>query len=133
MKFKIIGTGSSGNCFLINDDLMIDAGMSYSKIKDKVRNVKYVLLTHIHGDHFNASTIRKLVVEVDPMFICGDFLEDELLKIADNDKIITVEENKVYEIDSYKISPVSLYHDVKNFGYRIVTIQHPQSPKNRVF
>jgi len=120
MQFKIIGTGSSGNCFLVNDDLMIDAGLPYSKIKDYVKNVRFVLLTHIHGDHFNKSTIRKLIVEVNPMFICGDFLEDELLKIADNDKIITVEENKVYELNDYKISPVSLYHDVKNFGYRIM-------------
>ena len=120
MQFNIIGTGSSGNCFLINDDLMIDAGMPYSKIKDYVKNVKYVLLTHIHGDHYNPATIRKLIVDIDPIFICGDFLEDELLKIADNDKIIAVEENKVYELNNYKISPVSLYHDVKNFGYRIM-------------
>jgi len=120
MQFNILGTGSSGNCFLINDDLMIDSGMTYSKIKDKVQNVKYVLLTHIHGDHFNASTIRKLVVEVDPMFICGDWLHDDLLSIAYPENILVYDFEKVIDIGDYKISMVEAYHDVDNCGYRIM-------------
>jgi len=123
MQFNIIGTGSSGNCFLINDDLMIDAGMPYSKIKDKVQNVKYVLLTHIHGDHFNASTIRKLVVDVDPTFICGDWLHDDVLSIAYPESILVYKAGEVFDLGKYKISMVEAYHDVPNCGYRIMDNQ----------
>ena len=121
MKFSVIGSSSSGNCFLINDDLMIDAGMPYSKIKDKVQNVKYVLLTHIHGDHYNASTIRKLVVDIDPIFICGEWLRDDLMNVTDKSRMkIFNEFIKVFDLIDYKIAMVEAYHDVPNCGYRIM-------------
>lgn len=122
MQFEILGTGSSGNCFLINNVLMIDAGLPYSKIKEKVKNVKYVLLTHIHGDHFNKAAIRKLVVEIDPIFICGEWLYSELLNITNEDNIIIKKAGDiVYFADSdYKISMVEAYHDVPNCGWRIM-------------
>lgn len=122
MQLKILGTGSDGNCFLFNDDLMIDAGLPYSKIKDKVQNVKYVLLTHIHGDHFNKATIRKLVVDINPIFVCGDWLHDKLLNIANKDKIIAKKVGDVvyFANSDYKISMVEAYHDVSNCGWRIM-------------
>jgi len=120
MQLKILGTGSSGNCFLINDDLMIDAGLPYLKIKDKVKDIKYVLLTHIHGDHFNKSTIRKLVVEINPIFICGEWLHDELLNIVKPENILVYEFGRVFQILDYKIAMVEAYHDVLNCGWRIM-------------
>lgn len=124
MQFKIIGTGSDGNCFLINDDLMIDAGLPYSKIKNHIKNVKYVLLTHIHGDHFNASAIRKIVVDVEPIFICGEWLHKELLNIANPENILVCDFGKAIEILDYKIAMVEAYHDVPNCGYRIMQNGH---------
>lgn len=124
IQFRILGTGSSGNCFLINDDLVIDAGLPYSKIKDKVQNVKFVLLTHVHGDHFNKSTIRKLVAEINPIFICGDWIYDELESIAYPENISVYRFGKVFELHDYKISMVKAYHDVTNCGYRIMQNGH---------
>ena len=37
---NIIGTGSSGNCIVINDELVIDIGLSYSALKDVLDNPK---------------------------------------------------------------------------------------------
>ena len=124
MQFSILGTGSDGNCFLVNDDLMIDAGLPYSKIKDKVKNVKYVLLTHIHGDHFNKSTIRKMIVENENLiFICGEWLSEELFKIA-NPENVMVYNFDVLNILDYKIAMIEAYHDVENCGWRIMKGSH---------
>jgi phosphoribosyl 1,2-cyclic phosphodiesterase len=123
MQFKILGTGSSGNCFLINDDIMIDAGMPYSKIKDKVKDVKYVLLTHIHGDHFNTTTMRKLSVSINPTFLYGEWLEEHMLNF--NNKIAVGFDEAIDIIDGkYKIAMVQAYHDVPNCGYRIMQNGH---------
>ncbi|MCW8932189.1 MAG: MBL fold metallo-hydrolase [Gammaproteobacteria bacterium] len=124
MQFKILGTGSSGNCFLINDDLMIDAGLPYSKIKDKVKNVRYVLLTHIHGDHFNKSTIRKLAANHNVMFICGEWLFDELLNIVNSESILVYGFGIAFDAIGYDVAMVKAYHDVPNCGYRIMQDGH---------
>ena len=123
MQIRIIGTGSSGNSFLFNDDLIIDVGLSFKDMKNAIdlKKVKYVLLTHIHGDHLSLDALRKIVVRYDVKIICGKFLLQTLLKNGhDRDNIIVVSASKMYKIGQYKISPVIAYHDVDNFGYRII-------------
>lgn len=120
MQFKILGTGSSGNCFLLNNDLMIDAGLPYSKIKDEVQNVKYVLLTHIHGDHFSKATIRKLIANINPVFVCGEWIHEDVLSLAEPKKIIIPTFGLIELLGSYKIAMVKAYHDVPNCGWRIM-------------
>ena len=128
MNIRIIGTGSNGNCFIFDGNLMIDAGLPIKKIKEKidVSKITHVLLTHIHEDHLNKTTIRKLFVENrDINFVCGEFLIDTLHEIViPNKNIIEVTENIVYDFGEFKVSPFSLYHDVQNFGYRLVKGGH---------
>ena len=59
MKYEILQSGSKGNCLVIDNKIMIDCGLSYSKIKDKLKEVKLICLTHRHTDHFLKSTIKK--------------------------------------------------------------------------
>lgn len=125
MKFETIGSSSKGNCYLI-DYLMIDVGLPYKDIKDYIHSMNFVLLSHIHGDHFNKTTMRKIVVNHPHItIVCGAFLLDELLNMGVcKDRILVVEVGKVYELDGFKISPVKAYHDVDNFGYRIMQGNH---------
>jgi phosphoribosyl 1,2-cyclic phosphodiesterase len=120
-KFKIINTGSDGNCFTFGA-LMIDLGISYTKVKSSLEGISHILLTHIHGDHFKTTTIRKVFVNHENItFVCGEWLRENLLKIGvDEDRILVVEFGKVYDLEDYKISPVLAYHDVENCGYRIM-------------
>lgn len=46
----------------------------------------------------------------------GEFLSKHLEGIKNVD---VIEVGKVYDYGSFKISPIQLYHDVPNFGYRI--------------
>lgn len=101
---------------------MIDLGLPYSKTKEYLEDVTHILLTHIHGDHLNMTTARKIFVAHEKIkFICGQWLIEKLLKSGvDKSRIILLEFGKVYQLGNYKISPVMAYHDVENCGYRIL-------------
>ena len=49
MEYEILGSGSSGNAVIINKNIMVDCGLSFKKIEPYARDLKLVLLTHIHG------------------------------------------------------------------------------------
>lgn len=58
MRLNVVGTGSSGNCYILEDDgkyLILDAGVQTKRIINAVRyntlNVLGCLVTHEHGDH----------------------------------------------------------------------------------
>lgn len=125
MNYNIISTGSKGNAVMINDSILIDCGVSYRKLKDIVGGLKLVLLTHIHSDHLQTSTV-KLLANNKPLlrFVCGTWLVEPLLKAGVSpSNIDIVDIGKLYR---YKyagvdvgVSPVHLYHDVPNYGYRV--------------
>jgi len=120
MNINIIGSGSSGNCIIFDNKIMLDAGLSFNKIKDYIDGVEIVLLTHCHADHLNITTIRKLYINNENIkFCCGEFLKDKLIGIPEKN-IIIVEAGKLCRKGDLIFSPVNLYHDVPNFGYRII-------------
>jgi hypothetical protein len=120
--YNVISTGSNGNCIIYHDTIAVDMGVPYSNVKELKNQLQIVLLTHIHGDHFNLSTIKKLAFERPTLrFACGVFLAEKLIEIKNVD---ILEVGKVYDYGSFKISPIKLYHDVPNFGYRIFKGNH---------
>ena len=76
MKFYSLASGSNGNSFLIDNGkqtILIDVGISFNKIKEKldllgydILNVDYILITHAHVDHikslnsFSCSSVKFL-------------------------------------------------------------------------
>lgn len=63
MSYSVIGTGSSGNAVLINEHIMVDCGLSSKALLPYMAEVRLVLLTHCHGDHFKKKTVSKLADE----------------------------------------------------------------------
>lgn len=115
--YNVISSGSKGNCVIYHNSIAVDMGIPYSMIKEYQNSLQIVLLTHIHGDHFNTSTIKKLAFERPTLrFACGSFLTEKLEGIKNVD---VLEPGKIYDYGLFKISPIVLYHDVPNFGYRI--------------
>jgi len=58
MNLKVLGSGSSGNCYLLqNDDeaLVIEAGIPFLEVKKalefNVKKIVGVVVSHSHGDH----------------------------------------------------------------------------------
>lgn len=115
--YNVISTGSKGNAVIYLDTILIDCGVPYSKIEKYKSKLQIVLLTHKHTDHLNKSTIKRLSVERPTLrFGCAEFLKYQLEDIPNLD---IYEIGKIYNYGSFKISPIKLYHDVPNIGYRI--------------
>ncbi len=121
MKYKIIATGSTGNAIVIEENILIDCGVSFRKLKDYYKQLKIVLLTHIHADHFNKTTIKKLSQKRPTLrFGCCEWLVNGLVECGvDKANIDIFEIGKTYDYSEFKISPLYLYHDVSNCGYRL--------------
>ena len=118
---EIIDSGSGGNAVVLNEMVLIDCGVPFKSIQEYVPNLKLVLLTHIHGDHFKRSTIRRLANDR-PMlrFGCGRWLVEPLARCGVAlDKIDVLEDGKLYGYGICNVIPVPLSHDVPNQGYKI--------------
>ena len=49
MKYEILESSSAGNCTVINDRIAIEMGVPLKTIEPYAKNLKLILLTHIHG------------------------------------------------------------------------------------
>lgn len=47
MRYEIINSSSKGNCIIIEDFFMLDCGVSYSKIKKKLKDIKLIFISHV--------------------------------------------------------------------------------------
>lgn len=121
MNYKIINSGSDGNATVIEEFILIDCGVSFKKLKNYYINLKVVILTHIHQDHFNKKTIKRLSFERPNLkFICCEWLVDELLKCGvDKRNIYVIEIDKRYDLGAFQLEAINAYHDVPNCGYKI--------------
>ncbi len=121
MNYNIISSCSKGNATVIRDIILIDCGVSFKQLIKVYNNLKIVLLTHIHRDHFNKSTIKKLAEERPTLrFACCKWLFEELIKCGvDKRNIDVLEIGKKYDYKLFKIVSIKLYHDVPQCGYRI--------------
>ena len=60
IDYNIIATGSKGNAVVIDQKILIDCGVSFKALSKVYRALKLVLITHIHSDHFQPTTLRLL-------------------------------------------------------------------------
>lgn len=123
MDYVIISTGSKGNAVIINKEILIDCGVPYKALNPYVKDLKLVLLTHIHGDHFNPATIRRLADERPTLrFGCGKWLLSSVLACGVPKwrvDIYTPNTKNRYTGDLQLIM-VPLKHNVSNCGYKLL-------------
>ena len=121
VPFQIISTGSMGNATVINRIILVDCGVTFKAISPYCRELKIVLLTHIHSDHFNRTTIRTLAkIRPTLRFACGKWLVQPLLDCGVATRNIDVlEPNIIYNYGLCNIIQFPLRHDVPNCGYKI--------------
>lgn len=121
MTYNIISTGSKGNAVLINNCIMIDCGVPYKYIEPYIYSLKLILLTHIHSDHFNKSTIKR-IAKLRPTlrFGCCNWLVNDLVDCG-----VPKWRIDVYipdTINDYRFATVSTFllkHNVPNCGYKL--------------
>lgn len=134
LRFLSLGSGSSGNCYLLCDDndiLMIDAGIELRKLKKyfdeygiNATHIHYILLTHDHIDHVKAvgSVSREWHIDV--------YATKKVHNAITNNKRLThpIEDTHIrhltqeepFTLGTFHITPFAVPHDSHtNTGYRI--------------
>ena len=124
MTCEVIATGSTGNAVLLNGEILIDCGVPFKKLEPYVKDLKLVLLTHEHSDHFKPRTISALHKARPTLrFVCCKWMVPHLLKAKVGKRVIDVMNPDRPAIACYPvvadIHPFHLEHDVPNCGWRI--------------
>ncbi|CUP42805.1 Beta-lactamase superfamily domain [Flavonifractor plautii] len=121
IPYEIISTGSKGNAVVLNQFILIDCGVPFKALRDYYRDLKLVLLTHIHSDHFNRTTIRRLAYERPTLrFGCCRWLVEPLVAAGvGKGNIDVLEPDVMYGYGLCNVIPVLLVHNVPNCGYKV--------------
>lgn len=121
MKYNIIGSSSKGNCIIVEDVLMLDVGVSYSKIKKYLPKVKLIFISHSHQDHLLPSTIKKIIYNFPTIkFLTGSV---EVVKILNKlgvcyKNIYILNWGSKYDLGLLKVKLEKLYHDTPNYALK---------------
>jgi len=152
MNIKFIGTGTMGsitrgNTSILIDNILFDCGMGTVKqlerYKKYTKNIKYVLITHFHADHFfdipNLLVGRRSRGEIDNKlyiiisisgrrkvidmmkFSFGNGIKDAYENIEEkyNVEFIELDVDEKYEFEDYEIEAIQQKHGncIPTYGY----------------
>ena len=125
MKLTILGSSSSGNCYLIHNDnecLIIEAGIRLQDVKKaidfKTSIIKGCISSHVHGDH--SKYIEQYAKAGIPVY--GHETVFEMRNQHHNYHFIR--ERKSFKVGGFRVLPLPLTHDVPCFGFYI---NHPDT------
>ena len=121
MNYNVIGSGSLGNCIIYKDTIMVDVGLPFNKLEGYLKDIKIILLTHKHVDHFNESTIIKIGREFPNIYMVVPeslYSEFKALNYAGNN--IILKEGQKFKIGKTLLESFKLFHDVPNVGWKII-------------
>lgn len=117
MKVQVLGSSSAGNCYILNDEVLIELGLPALEIKKglgfDLRKIKFALVSHKHKDH--AKSVQ------DFAGIFPIIATEEVIRGTESDAncLISAKEMKGLKIGEYKILPLRMVHDCECYGYLI--------------
>jgi phosphoribosyl 1,2-cyclic phosphodiesterase len=121
MRLVCLGSGSSGNCYILkseSDTLIIDCGIHIKEVK-KALDFNYsgnilCLISHQDRDHCKyVKEITQMGIDVYCLKATADTFGFESIRLHH------IEPKKPFIVGNFKIMGFSLVHDVPNLGYLI--------------
>lgn len=108
MQLRVVGTGSTGNTYILTngeETLVLDAGLPFLAVKKaldfNIRTIKAVLVSHSHGDHSKYAH----EYETAGIPVWKPYMSESLRQEA--------------QFGGYRIQSVPMIHDVPCVGYLI--------------
>lgn len=133
MKFKVLGSGSSGNGYLLTstdgETLVIEAGVRLGDVLKEVpyKDIAGLIVSHAHGDH--AGFLDEYLYRRVTTYIHDESLKEWKGKVKDFFPLYFDEECK-FSLGNFDIIPFRLKHDTPCFGFMI---RHPDMVGNFLF
>lgn len=129
MKLHILGSSSSGNCYVLESDaeaLIIEAGLRMQSVKRalgwQIRKVAGAVITHEHNDH--AGHVREMAAS--GVWVLAPREVFEAHGLSGRPFTRPIVPNKGYRVGGFKVLAVPVKHDVPCLGY---IISHPDMGK----
>jgi phosphoribosyl 1,2-cyclic phosphodiesterase len=130
MILKILGSGSSGNCYVLENDneiLLLECGIRFDRIKPaidfNISKVRGCIITHEHKDH--CKSVAEVVAAGINTYSAGATLE--AMGVASHHRTHAVTHGVPFTVGGFKIMAFDVKHDaIKPFGY---LIQHADTGK----
>ncbi len=118
MRVSVLSSGSSGNCFYIeNDDsaVLIDVGISCRKISERLfdlgkntEKIKGIFITHEHSDHIKGADVFARTFNI-PIFATRETARNCFL--CSNEKLVNeIKNNEIVDLHGIKIEAFSKSH-----------------------
>jgi phosphoribosyl 1,2-cyclic phosphodiesterase len=132
MKLRVLGSGSSGNCYLLenqNECLIIEAGINVKQLKIALnfdlQKVVGCIITHEHGDH--AKQVQKVQSLGINCFMSKGTASKTDTTTIHNARTHIVQHGQSFQLGRFLIKPFDIRHDaVEPFGF---LIYHPDCGK----
>lgn len=117
MKLKVLGSGSSGNCYLLQGEketLIIECGLGYKEIikglNFNLNNVVGCLISHEHKDHCKAA--NELINKgIDIYASEGTFAGIEFTDITKCHRVHDIKSENLFKLGEFAIMPFAAEHD----------------------
>lgn len=135
MKFVSLGSGSSGNCYLLQSDetsILLDAGISMRSLKKHLKDfgltlehdIAAVFVTHDHADHIKS--VGNIAIDCGKPIYATQLVHEGIacnrcLKIiVPADCKAFLEKGTTLELGNFRITPFDVPHDSRDcVGYDI--------------
>ena len=119
MKLRIIGTGSKGNAYVLENEheaLLIEAGVNIKEIKQALdfdySKVVGCIVTHRHGDHAKSiNEVMKLGIDT--------YALPDVFHYSGYEKQKEIIPRQSFQVGKFKILPFDVKHDVPCVGFLI--------------
>jgi len=115
--YKVISSSSNGNCLIYGGVVALDLGVTFKQIEPYLYDLQIILLTHLHSDHLNIVTIKRICDERPGIRIgCCEWMLPYVEGYRNVDLFVL---GNWYNYGPFKIMPIKAIHDIPNCGYLI--------------
>ena len=122
MKLNILGSSSSGNCYILQSDseaLIIEVGLRMTAIKEalgfNLNKVAGCIVSHLHNDHAR-SVEGMLKAGIDVYALSSVF---EAKRVGAHRRAKTIIPEKGFMVGQFRVYPFPVAHDVPTLGFLI--------------
>lgn len=125
MNVRILATGSSGNCSVIDNKIVIDLGMTIKAYQSyNLNDIEAVVITHPHGDHMKLPLVRHLLKDGMKMYLPALVISAivsegkvDVNSLIAQGQIVVMESQQTFQIGDLSITPhPQKHHDIVNYA-----------------